>query len=67
MSEAEIVMAVEWGTADEEICAQYGLTFEKLDEIMEAHDRKRCIVCGSWWYRMEIVDDRCPECREANE
>ncbi len=67
MSEADVVMAIEWGTDETEVCAQHGLTFEKLDEIMEAHSRKRCAGCGSWWFRDEIPDEHCPECREADD
>lgn len=65
MSETDIVMALEWGTDETEICAKYGLAFEKLDKIMEAHDYKKCAKCGAWLHKMEIPDEHCPECRDG--
>ena len=63
MSETEIVIALEGGTSEEDVCIQFGVTLDEIDEIMEAYDYMRCAGCGSWWFKDEIRDEYCPECR----
>lgn len=63
MNEADIVLALDGGAKEEDILIRYGIDFDALDEIMAAHDRARCPVCGYWWTSIEIVDDKCPDCR----
>ena len=63
MNEAEVVMALDEGQNEDEVLIRYDLTHNQLDKIMAAHDRNRCPVCGHWWYKTEIINETCPDCR----
>ncbi len=60
LNEAEIVCAIESGDREVDVTAQYGITFEELDEIMEAHDFTKCSNCETWYFSAD--EDICPDC-----
>lgn len=59
-NEADLVCALESGEKEVDVTAQYGITFEKLDEIMEAHDVSKCSKCKTWHFTGD--GEGCLEC-----
>ena len=60
LNEADIVIAIENGEEEVDIIAQYGLAFEELDKIMEAHDHTKCSNCETWYFSYD--EEICPSC-----
>lgn len=60
LNEADIVCAIENGEEEVDITAQYDITFDELDKIMEAHDFTKCPNCEAWYFSYD--EKICPDC-----
>ena len=64
MQEIEIVDKMMSGEySEDELIEEAEITLEKLDEILEAHGKERCLNCGCWWDEADLDEDYiCPDC-----
>ena len=55
MDESEIVMNLEGGIPEADVCAMCDLTFDQLDELMDAHGFQK--IDGEWIHRDDVFDE----------